>query len=173
MIGKIDYTKLIKKTGSKYRLCVVAAKRAEQLIDNQVKLRQGKKPIYESELVDEIGKSPLYVALREIEEGYIEPYIPEEEEAPEVAEFSGLTSDVTIDPYEAEIDAHKILDELEVALQEMQSKLVANEESEAGQQYYNVNAEIFEEAETTESIEELQEKELLEAEEEEKELEEE
>ncbi|MCX7832506.1 MAG: DNA-directed RNA polymerase subunit omega [Actinobacteria bacterium] len=170
MIGKIDYSALINLVGSKYRLCVVSAKRAEQLVDNQVRLRNGKKPLYESELIDEIGKSPLYVALREIEEGYIIPYIPEEEA--QIEEVERITAGEIINPYEAEIDANKILADLENMLQEMQTYLNVKEESEEKKVFPN-NIELLEETSNQESLEELQEKELSLAEEEEKALEEE
>lgn len=170
MIGKIDYSALINTVGSKYRLCVVSAKRAEQLADNQVRLRNGKKPLYESELVDEIGKSPLYIALREIEEGYIIPYFPEEET--QIEDVERIKTAESINPYEAEIDADKILADLESMLEEMQNYLNVREEYEEKKVHLN-NIEILEETSNQESIEELQEKELSQAEEEERALEEE
>lgn len=174
MIGKIDYSKLIEKVGSKYRLCVVSAKRAEQLIDNQVKLRQGKKPAYESELVEELGKSPLYIALREIEEGYVRPYLPGEKEEEKAVSFARIAEGMTVDPYEAEIDVSKILDQLEAALMEMQSYLGETEEESVQANAGKSSLEVpIEESENSESIEVLQEEEIALAEKEERELEEE
>lgn len=164
MIGSIDYSKLINKVGSKYLLCVIAAKRAEQLIDNQVRLRQGKKPAYESELVDEIGKSPLYVALREIEEGYIEPYFPEEESPETSSKAAKVSEETEIEPFDAELDPGKILDQLETMLTEMQLYLTPPEEEET--KTVTGPVEIIEDVRTEESLEALQEEEIKELEEE-------
>lgn len=88
MLIKPDYNELIERVGSKYRVCVIAAKRAAQLIDNAVQLREGKAPRHRAAMVDSIGQTALYVALEEIASGYIvaaEPKVEEVFEAEEVA----------------------------------------------------------------------------------------
>jgi|GEM_PF-4912174 len=162
MIGSIDYAKLINKVGSKYLLCVIAAKRAEQLIDNQVKLRQGKKPVYESELVDEIGKSPLYVALREIEEGLVIPGLPaEERDGSQQVEITRLV-DEPIFPYEGEVKVQKIISEFEQMLDEIRNYLSAAPAEEKTPKMQANALKVLDSkiTEAEESIEELQEKEL-------------
>lgn len=165
MIGSIDYTKLINKVGSKYLLCVVAAKRAEQLIDNQVKLRQGKKPAYESELVDEIGKSPLYVALKEIEAGLVKPSFPaEKRDESQQFEITRL-ADEPIFPYEGELKVQKIINEFEQMLEEIRNYIsTAEPEEEEVQQIRSEAVDLLDSrvTEAEESIEVLQEKELQE-----------
>lgn len=82
MIIKPDYHRLLERAGSKYRLCVVASKRAEQLIENNARMREGKPMPYEGPLVEDvINRSPLYIALKEIEEGKITFELPEEQPA--------------------------------------------------------------------------------------------
>ena len=90
MLIKPDYNLLVERIGSKYRLCVVAAKRAAQLVDNAVQAREGKAPRYRAAMVDFVGKTPLHIALEEIASGYIvaaEPmHVEEVQEAQEVEE---------------------------------------------------------------------------------------
>lgn len=98
MIIKPDYNKLLEKAGSKYRLCVVASKRAEQLIENNVRMREGKPMPYEGPLVEDvINRSPLYIALKEIEEGKITFELPEEEQVTAPAEEEAQDIDVSLE----------------------------------------------------------------------------
>lgn len=90
MLIKPDYNLLVERIGSKYRLCVIAAKRAAQLVDNTVQAREGRTPRYRAAMVDFVGKTPLHIALEEIASGYIvaaEPQRVEEvQEAQEIQE---------------------------------------------------------------------------------------
>jgi hypothetical protein len=131
-------------------------------------LRRGAKPIYESELVDEIGKSPLYIALREIEEGLIVPSrLPEQKSENREIEITRL-ADEDFFPYEGEVKVSKIIREFEQMLEEMKNYLSTTAETtEETPVIKEETLEILDSqvTEAEESIEVLQEKELEELEE--------
>ena len=58
MINYPPIDELAQKTGSKYALCVIASKRARQLIDGEMPLVKAKK-----------GEKPLSIAIQEMNEG--------------------------------------------------------------------------------------------------------
>ncbi len=71
MLVRPNYNKLIKNTGSKYDLVIVAAKRASQIVESLSMARKGETPPYKPPMVDFIGKKPLTIALEEIAENKI------------------------------------------------------------------------------------------------------
>jgi DNA-directed RNA polymerase omega subunit len=123
MALKPDFTRLIERIGNKYLLCLTAAKRAEQLVENDMSLRAGKTPKFESALVDEFSYSPLYIAFREIEEGYILPQFPEE---------GGSSFDVikhvekkTLEnKFETREDIEKTLEEVEQIVEDVSKQII-------------------------------------------------
>lgn len=116
MLTKPDYDILLERIGSKYKLCVVASKRAMQLIDNFANSREGKSLNYRNPMVDFMGKNPLHVALEEISEGLVIPSIEAEAES---REKKG----------EAELEAEKARKEIEDIFGDTLSDLEASEES--------------------------------------------
>lgn len=115
MLIEPDYNDLLKKMGSKYRLCVVSAKRAMQIIENYAAAREGKPMVHPSPIVDFTGRTPLHMALEEISEGYVngKVEIREEKEEPEAA---------------AEVEAEKIRKEIEEIFGSRSEKAEKNEE---------------------------------------------
>ncbi len=150
MVARVDYSKLVNTVGSKYKLCILAAKRAEQLVDNMARLRRGKSPVYESELVDEIGKSPLYIALREIEEGLIYPVVSEEKEELKAEKREVPFGELT---FETDYDMNLAIENLDKLLEEIGAEFSSREEQKGAQVE-------FLEKEKEPSLEEAQEREL-------------
>ncbi len=100
MLIEPDYNELLKKMNSKYRLCVVSAKRAMQIIENYAAAREGKQMVHPSPMIDFTGRTPLHMALEEIFKGYIKGKVETKEEKvePEAA---------------AEVEAEKLRKEIE------------------------------------------------------------
>ena len=66
MLVKPDYSELLEKVPSKYKLSVVASKRAMQIVDNINRVNNGDIPAYNPPQVDFLYKTPLTIALEEI-----------------------------------------------------------------------------------------------------------
>lgn len=170
MALKPDFTKLFERIGNKYLLCLTAAKRAEQLVDNDVSLRSGKTPKYEGALIDEFSYSPLYIAFREIEEGYIVPHFPEEGEG-----SFDIIKHIEEQPVERDLEARedieRTLEEIEQIIEDVSKQIIdIDSASVSSSDVYaeeSLEDETLVENETDDvSIEMLQEREATEFEEE-------
>lgn len=93
MLTKPDYNLLLDKMGSKYRLCVVASKRAHQLIENSVAAKEGRPQPYKPALLDVIDKSYLYIALEEIAKGIVTYQLEEKKKEAKPGELEEKTAE--------------------------------------------------------------------------------
>lgn len=115
MLIEPDYNKLLERIGSKYRLCVVAAKRAMQIIENYAAAREGKQMPHPPAMIEFTGRTPLHIALAEIAEGYVSARLERKEEKTEVEAA-------------AELEAEKLRKEIEEIFGSISKKIEKSED---------------------------------------------